>query len=44
MLELCSTEGMISIFDAFSVRLAAGGMHYVEGFLMSGWLHEKLIM
>ena len=44
MLEVCSTVGMISIFEAFSVRWTAGGLHYVEVLLMFEWLREKRVM
>jgi len=44
MLEVFSTGKMISIFDSFFVRLAAGGLLYIEVLLMFGWLHEKRVM
>ena len=34
MLEVRSIGKMISIFDTFCVRLAAGGLHYVEDSLV----------
>jgi hypothetical protein len=37
-------EGWGSIFYAFCVRLAAGRLHYVEVFLVFGWLNEKHVM